>query len=166
LAKLPGIAAEAASEGIVPTAQAEATAANGTEAAAKEKPKSRKSKAELGIPEDHTICWVPFAMDPTTDDLVTKVAAVRGVQKRELLIPVLQYGLEQYKTQFEADAQKYTAKAPASKSKAKPVEQMTDEELQKAAASAQKSIETAKARAAQLLEAAKARQAAAAQAAA
>lgn len=41
------------------------------------KKSTAKSKEALGVPDDHKITWVPFAMSPEDNELINRVAAAR-----------------------------------------------------------------------------------------
>lgn len=131
---------------------------------ATEKKLSPKNKIIRGIPQDWKTTWVDANFNPEDHLRLTKIAAQRDTTVLKLLQMVLAYGLEAYKAQFDADVvefDKAPKKVKAPTKSGKKIEDMTEEELEKAAQSAQQRAATAAASATAMLAAAKARRMAA-----
>lgn len=134
-----------------------------------EKKLSPKNKITRGIPADWKTTWVDANFSPEDHLRLTKIASQRDTTVLKLLQMVLTYGMDAYKSQFDADVVEFDKapkkiKTPAKSGKK--IEDMTEAELEKAAQSAQQRAETAAANAATMLAAAKARRLAAQAAAA
>ena len=131
--------------------------------------KSPKAKSELGIPEDHIITWVPFSCDEQTHDTLTKAAKSLGYNKKyDIFVDMLKKSVAANWENLQAEADKYV---PSTKEKTegtgtraprKKIEEMTEEEVDKALEAAQKQQKQSAERASALLAAARARKAAAA----
>lgn len=127
-----------------------------------EKKLSPKAKSVLGIPEDMSICWIPFPLNDEDDKTVAHVAKLRDVKKYAVLSNILGDALLSHIEELREEAKAYvpTTATRTGKSRKK-VEDMTQEELDNNLKAAQKRIEAAQAKAAALMAAAKARSAAA-----
>lgn len=92
---------------------------------------SPKNKISRGVDPDTKTTWVPFNATPEENLRLRKVAAVRKVKVADLLAEVLIGGVKQYKDVFDADEAKYVGPATTTLTRAKKIEGMTPEELEK-----------------------------------
>lgn len=98
---------------------------------------SAKSKANLGIPEENVICWIPFDLPAADAELVEKAAKGAG-DKHNYDVYIRALRKVWADDEFQAELKANADKAPESKSQ--DLSTKSPEQLAKAAEAAQKQL--------------------------
>lgn len=101
---------------------------------------SPKKKSERGCPEDWKTTWVTFNNDPETHAMLLKVAKKRGTNVDPMLSEILKHWLQVNRKSLEAEAAEWDLAHPVKGPKQKPMDQMSEAELEAFMAALQKQI--------------------------
>lgn len=101
---------------------------------------SPKKKSERGCPEDWKTTWVTFNNDPETHAMLLKVAKQRGTNIDPILSEVLKHWLQVNRKSLETEAAEWDLAHPVKGPKQKPMDQMSEAELEAFMAALQKQI--------------------------